>query len=114
MSSLTPPDRSSQVLLPVKVTHHATTTNLRALIDSGADESLMAWGLAAKLELKSEPLVTLVQARAPYGKELFTITHTTEPLEVHIHGHTELRNFFSHHLRLWFSVILGCADTTLT
>ena len=34
---------------------HNIPTELEALIDSGADENLMDWGLAEKLGLKLEP-----------------------------------------------------------
>lgn len=77
------PDRAPCVLTAVKVTHHTTTTNLRVLIDSGTDESLMDWGMAAKLRLDSKPLAKPIRARALNGKELFTITHTTETLELY-------------------------------
>lgn len=64
-----------------------TATYLEALIGSGADESLMKWGLAKKLALKSEPLAKPIRARSLNGKELVAITHISEPIQMHIDNH---------------------------
>lgn len=37
---------------------------LKALIDSGADESMMDWGLAMQLKLKSKWLAQPIEAKA--------------------------------------------------
>lgn len=42
--------------------------DIEALIDSGADESLMDWGLARKLGIESEPLVKSIRAKSLNGK----------------------------------------------
>ena len=56
VSQFTASGSALRTLTKVKVMHH-TTTELKALIDSGADESLMNWDLAEELGLKSELLV---------------------------------------------------------
>lgn len=76
-------------LMQVKVIHHAITTELKMIIDSGADESLMDWGLA-----ETEPLIKPIKARALNGTELFIITHTTKLLELHIGQHKEHMSFY--------------------
>lgn len=73
----------SRTLTKVKVTNHSVT-NLDALIDSGADESLMDWGLAEELGTKSEPLAMPIRARSLNGKDLCAITHISE---THSHAH---------------------------
>ena len=45
-----------------------TTHAIEALIDSGADESLMDWGLAHKLNIESQPLANPIRARSLNGK----------------------------------------------
>uniref|UniRef100_A0A671VHH1 Uncharacterized protein n=2 Tax=Sparus aurata TaxID=8175 RepID=A0A671VHH1_SPAAU len=83
-----------RTLTKITLTHH-TATDLEALIDSGADESLMDWGLARKLGLKSEPLAKPIRARSLNGKELFTITHISEPVKMNIDYHQEhIRPYF--------------------
>lgn len=90
---LAAPGSASRTLTAVKVMHH-TTTGLEALLDSGADASLLDWGLAERLGIKSELLVKPIQAKALNGAELFTITHTSEPLEMHIKNHKEIIRFY--------------------
>lgn len=101
MSSLLAPNHAQRVLTPVRVTHHSTTTNLRALIDSGANESC----LADKMGLSSEPLARPIEARAINGREPLIITHTTETLELHTHGHEERMNFY------FFTVTIADTDS---
>ena len=89
------PDRASSTsrrLTTIQVKHHSITRN--ALIDSGADESLMDWGLAQRLALETRALVTPITASSLNGRELFTITHVTEPVELTIGGHTEQLPFY--------------------
>ena len=93
VSQFTVSSSVSRTLTTVKVIHH-TATELGALIDSGADESLMDWGLAEELGLKSELLVKPINAKALNGNELFTITHISEPLKMHINGHREHIRFY--------------------
>ena len=50
---------------------------MEVMIDSGADESLMDWGLAHKLQLDSDPLVRPIRTCSLNGKEIFSITHLT-------------------------------------
>lgn len=64
----------SRTLTTVKVIHHSIT-ELAALINSGADESLMDWRLAEELGLKTELLAKPINAKALNGTDLFTITH---------------------------------------
>ena len=52
---------TSRTLTTVQVMHH-TTTELKALIDSGADESLMDWELAEQLGLNTELLAKPIRA----------------------------------------------------
>lgn len=56
VSQFTASAPAPRCLTPVKIIHHATTTDLRAIIDSGADESLMDLGLAEEMGLQTEPL----------------------------------------------------------
>ena len=68
----------SRTLTKVKVTHH-TVTNLEALIDSGADESLMDWGLAEGLGIKSEPLANPFTCTLRTTKSKFPSTYSDLP-----------------------------------
>ena len=64
------------------------------LVDSGADESLMDWGLAKRLGITTVPLTSPVDASALDGKLLFRVTHITEPVQVTIDDiHTERLRF---------------------
>lgn len=69
-------------LTTVKIKHHNQDFELGVLIDSGADESLIDWGLAQRLGLRVNPLSKPVKASALNGSALFTITHVTEPVEL--------------------------------
>ena len=82
-----------RILTKITITHH-TATDLEVLIDSGADESLMDWWLAKKLGLKSEPLAKPIRARSLNGKELFAITHISEPIQLYIDHHYELIHLY--------------------
>ena len=61
---------TSCTLTKVQVMHR-TDTELEALIDSGADESLMDWGLARKLGIGAELLERPVRARSLNDLEPF-------------------------------------------
>lgn len=54
----------------------------------------MNCGLALKLGLRTELLSKPFKATALDGNELFTITHITEPLELHINKHKEWMIFY--------------------
>lgn len=86
-------DPPARCLTPVKVVHHTIATELKALIDSGADEGLMSWGLVKNLTLETKVLDKPVQASALNGKELFLVTHITEPIELCIGEHQVLIYF---------------------
>ena len=66
---------------------------MKVMIDSGADESLMDWALAHKLQLASEPLITPIRARSLNSKEIFNITHLTQPVKMSIGEHHEKIQF---------------------
>ena len=111
MNQATISDPTARQLTKVKVMH-SIPTELEALKDSGADENLMDWGLAEKLGLISELVNRTIKARSLNGKDLFTITHITEPFEMHINNH-RTKNLFasiytSHHLTLSFWNNHGC------
>lgn len=84
-------------LTSIKVTHNTTVTELKVLIYSGADESLMDWGLARRLRVKTETVSRPIRARALNGNLLFTITHITEPIALTIDNHNELMSFYLFH-----------------
>lgn len=93
MSHFTGSGPATRKLTSVEVTHHTTSTDINALIDSGADESLMDWGLAERLGLQTELLSKPIQAHALNGDTLFTITHS-EPLDLRVGAHMEHMNFY--------------------
>ena len=71
------PKTPARLLTPVQVKHNTVQLSLEALIDSGADESLLDWGLAKQLGLETQRLDNAIKARSLNGRELFTITHVT-------------------------------------
>ena len=54
----------------------------------------MDWRLAKKLGLKTELLERTISAKGLNEKDLFTVTHITEDVEIHIQEHQESMNFF--------------------
>ena len=54
----------------------------------------MNWNLADKLGLKTEMLDKSIQAKALNGEKLFSITHVTEPVQLHIDDHREHLSFY--------------------
>ena len=63
---------------------HHTISNLDAPIDSGADESLMDWGLAEELGIKSELVANPLKASiAKWERTIFHHTHQ-QPIHMHI------------------------------
>ncbi len=93
MSRFSSADPSPRPLTEIQVTHQETTVCLEVLIDSGADESLMDWGMAKKLNVKAEQLSQPIEARAIDGSALFKVTHVTESVTVIIDKHQELMHF---------------------
>ena len=111
VSHVTASSSTVRTLTKVQVKHH-NDTELEALIDSGADESLMDWGLARKLGLKIELLERPVRASSLNGMDLFLITHISEPVHLHVNDHKELLRFYlfrssSHFLVLGQSWLLN-------
>ena len=90
----TPSTPTARVLTSVQVKHHTVTISMEALIDSGADESLLDWGLAKKLGLETKILERPVKASSLNGHELFTITRVTKPVSLIMGEHTELLTFY--------------------
>uniref|UniRef100_A0A8C7WWZ3 Gypsy retrotransposon integrase-like protein 1 n=1 Tax=Oryzias sinensis TaxID=183150 RepID=A0A8C7WWZ3_9TELE len=86
--------RPTRSLTHLEVTHRGVTTSLTALIDSGADVSLMDWMLAEDLGLEPRPLHSPVRVCGLHGRGLFQITHATEPLQVSIQDHSEVMPFY--------------------
>ena len=72
------PAKKSQVVSKIQASKPVSRTltkvklnsayDLEALIDSGADESLMDWGLARRLGIESKPLAKPIQAKSLNGK----------------------------------------------
>jgi len=92
--STNPVGSTTRTLTPVQVKHHTCTIDMEALIDSGADESLMDERLAKHLGLRTRRLEKPVKASSLNGQELFTITHATEPVLLNIAEHKELLSFY--------------------
>jgi len=90
----TPVVPTTRTLTVVQVKRHTCTIDMEALIDSGADESLMDEGLAKRLGLRTKRLEKPVKASSLNGHELFTITHATEPVLLNIAVHAELLSFY--------------------
>uniref|UniRef100_A0A3B3H296 Gypsy retrotransposon integrase-like protein 1 n=1 Tax=Oryzias latipes TaxID=8090 RepID=A0A3B3H296_ORYLA len=93
VSQISAMDGRTRSLTSLVVTHHGSSTALVALIDSGADVSLMDWKLAVSLGLKPQPLDRPIQARGLHGRGLFNITHVSEPLKLSIGNHSEIMSF---------------------
>lgn len=67
---------------------------LRALVDSGADESFLDSKLAAQAGILSEPLTAPLEATALNGEFFARVTHRTKPLQLIISGnHREFIQF---------------------
>lgn len=82
---------SPRILTEVQVKHRYKMVTLGALIDSGEDKSLMDWGLAHKLSLKTQPQP--IEASSLNGRPLFRITHKTEKIPVRINDHETNMSF---------------------
>uniref|UniRef100_A0A672ZBY5 ribonuclease H n=1 Tax=Sphaeramia orbicularis TaxID=375764 RepID=A0A672ZBY5_9TELE len=87
------PSSPRRILTPVTFTLRNSRVELRAFIDSGADENLMDEALVKSLNLKVCELPSKVTARGITGVELFQVSHHTEPLQMNIDDHNELVDF---------------------
>ena len=67
--------------------------DMEAMIDSGADESLMVWNLARKLQLDCESLVRPIRTCSLNGTDIFVITHISKPVQLTIGNHQEQIQF---------------------
>lgn len=76
------------------------------LVDSGADESLMDWGFANQMGIKTVRLTQPLKARALDCGFIFDVTHVTEPVAICIGDHHELMTFHLFH-SAQHSLILG-------
>ncbi|CAK6963407.1 hypothetical protein L3Q82_001622 [Scomber scombrus] len=76
------PSRATSSPMPggVEFSINNQTVTHGVLIDSGADESLMDWSLARQNQVKTIPLTHPVTASALDGRQLFRVTHCTEPI----------------------------------
>lgn len=88
---------SSRSLMKIQVSHHDTTVSMGVLVDSGADESLMDWGFANQMGVRSAPLNQPLKASALDGSFIFNVTHVTEPVAIRIGDHHELVTFHLFH-----------------
>uniref|UniRef100_A0A8C7Y809 ribonuclease H n=1 Tax=Oryzias sinensis TaxID=183150 RepID=A0A8C7Y809_9TELE len=81
--------------LPVKICTKTDIHSTRALIDSGAEQSLIDLDLVTSLRLPTDPLETPVEASGLGGQPLSRITHRTKPVQILISGnHRENIQFF--------------------
>ncbi len=92
--------RTSTSTNPSRPSTHAhlisseASLELAVFVDSGADESLMDWGLAKQLQLTLEPLPVPQEATALDGHLLFRVTHRTPFLRLIMSGnHSEMISF---------------------
>uniref|UniRef100_A0A3P9L044 CCHC-type domain-containing protein n=1 Tax=Oryzias latipes TaxID=8090 RepID=A0A3P9L044_ORYLA len=93
--------------LPVKLVHVTAIIELRALIDSGAEQSLIDHSLVSRLGLSTEKLQAPVKATGLGGQLLSIITHCTEPVQLITSGNhrEDIRFFVTHSPQN--SVVLG-------
>ena len=83
-----------RVLTPTVISTPDQEVSVKVLIDSGADESFLDWGLARRLRLCVSPLASLIEAQALDGSLLFKVTHVTVPVKFIISdSHTEAMTF---------------------
>ena len=90
--------KSSNRLFPATLSWGQETLSVGALIDSGADESLMDISLARQAGISLVPLDRTLSPRAIDGHSLGIISYSTEPLTLTLSGnHTESICFFVLH-----------------
>uniref|UniRef100_A0A8C7YBJ2 Gypsy retrotransposon integrase-like protein 1 n=1 Tax=Oryzias sinensis TaxID=183150 RepID=A0A8C7YBJ2_9TELE len=81
--------------IPVKLCTKTEVHSTKALIDSGAEQSLIDLDLVTKLRLPTEPLDNPVEASGLGGQHLSRITHPTKPVQLLTSGnHRETLQFF--------------------
>lgn len=68
------------LFIPVKLCFQSQVFELRALVDSGAEQSLIDQQLVNELSIPTEPLEIPIEASGLGGQHLSRITHRTEPL----------------------------------
>uniref|UniRef100_A0A3P9I2H4 Reverse transcriptase domain-containing protein n=1 Tax=Oryzias latipes TaxID=8090 RepID=A0A3P9I2H4_ORYLA len=87
--------KHSFLYIPVRLCWKTQTHASRALIDSGAEQSLIDHGLVSKLGLPIELLEAPVEASGLGGQHLSRITHRTKPVKLLTSGnHREVIQFF--------------------
>uniref|UniRef100_A0A3B3HIF1 Gypsy retrotransposon integrase-like protein 1 n=1 Tax=Oryzias latipes TaxID=8090 RepID=A0A3B3HIF1_ORYLA len=85
----------SFLYIPVKIVCKNEIHCSKALIDSGAEQSLIDHDLVNKLCLPTEPLDTPIEASGLGGQHLSRITHRTKPVQLLSSGnHRETIQFF--------------------
>uniref|UniRef100_A0A3B3H5K4 Gypsy retrotransposon integrase-like protein 1 n=1 Tax=Oryzias latipes TaxID=8090 RepID=A0A3B3H5K4_ORYLA len=83
------------LFIPVKFSSFNQVHEFNALIDSGAEHSLIDANLARQLRLPVETLDTPIKAAGLGGKQLSKITSRTEPIQLISSGnHREYHQFF--------------------
>lgn len=96
--------------IPVKLCFESAITETHALIDSGADQSLIDLDLVKSLSLPTEPLESPIKAAGLGGHHLSVITHRSRPISQLISSgnHHEYIQFFITHSPQ-NPVVLGCS-----
>lgn len=90
--STSPPDRPQ---LDATLLWRRQSLPLTALIDSGADESLIDGAVCLQLGIETEPLDVPLETKALNGMLLATINQKTAPVTVHLSGnHQEVIRFY--------------------
>uniref|UniRef100_A0A3B3H6Q5 Gypsy retrotransposon integrase-like protein 1 n=1 Tax=Oryzias latipes TaxID=8090 RepID=A0A3B3H6Q5_ORYLA len=74
------------LLIPVKLCCNLLVHDLKALIDSGAEQSLIDFRLVNHLSIPTEPLDIPIEASGLGGQRLSRITHRTKPLLLVVSG----------------------------
>lgn len=86
------------MFVPVKICHQSEVSDFHALIDSGAEQSLIDVSLVTRFSLPVEPLDTLIKAAGLGGQPLSLKTQRTKPILLVTSGnHRELIQFFITH-----------------
>ena len=98
MSSITDSASSTRHTLSGELLFPTGSHPVTALIDSGADESIMDWSLALRLGLHPEKLPSPMSARALDGHVLGRVTSRTNPVHMLLlGGHRETIQFMLLH-----------------
>uniref|UniRef100_A0A3B3HV01 Gypsy retrotransposon integrase-like protein 1 n=1 Tax=Oryzias latipes TaxID=8090 RepID=A0A3B3HV01_ORYLA len=84
--------------VPVKLCHASKIVESQALIDSGAEQSLIDQSIVSRLSLPTEELQVPVKTAGLGGQHLSIITHRTKPVLLVTSGnHRESTRFFVTH-----------------